>query len=72
MPQIRLLPRLPGRFRVLVRGRPRTSLEGINLAQELALFFEPCGPKIVGEVNDSALNTGNVVNERTVPVLERL
>lgn len=46
--------------------------EKVNLAQELALFFEPYSPKIVGEVNDSTLNTGNIVNERTVPVLERI
>jgi len=50
-------------------------MEKVNLAEKFGLFDEYWSPKIVGELNllfepKSALNTGNVRNERTVENLK--
>lgn len=50
-------------------------MDVVNLAEKLSRFTDRWSPKIVGEINDmpkGTLNTGDVVNERTVSALDRL
>jgi len=54
-------------------------METVNLAEKFGQFSDAWSPKIVGDVNDmhvkvvkGTLNTGNVINERTVADLDRL